>query len=48
MKENIKNKKGGFLRLIIFIIVAIFLMSYFNLTVDGVISWFMTMFNNVF
>ena len=47
MKDCIKNKNGGFLKLIIFIIVAIFLMSYFHLTISGVVNWFVTMFNNV-
>lgn len=45
--NNIENKEGGFLRLIIFIIVAIFLMSYFHITLTSAYNWFATMFYNV-
>ncbi|MFZ2205487.1 MAG: hypothetical protein WAV23_02770 [Minisyncoccia bacterium] len=44
---NIENKEGGFLRLIIFIIVVVFLMSYFHITLSGAYNWFATMFHNV-
>jgi len=45
--NNIKNKQGGFLKLIIFIIVVIFLMNYFNITISGIVNWFVTMFQNI-
>ena len=45
--NNIKNKQGGFLKLIIFIIVVIFLMDYFNITISGIVNWFVTMFQNI-
>jgi len=45
--NNIKNKQGGFLKLIIFIIVVIFLMNYFHITISGIVNWFVTMFQNI-
>lgn len=47
MKNDIKNKQGGFLQLILFIVIVVFLMSYFNLTLSGIWNWFVTMFNNI-
>ncbi|MBU0612268.1 hypothetical protein KKA39_00870 [Patescibacteria group bacterium] len=50
MTNNIKNKNGGFgiLKLIIFIIIVIFLMNYFHITISGIINWFGTMLHNIF
>lgn len=62
MKSEIKmnnNREGGFLELIVLIIVAVFLMNYFGLTISGIlayfgtsfseiIAWFKTAFQNVF
>jgi hypothetical protein len=42
-----KNKQGGFLQIILFIIALVFIMWYFDLNVSGVINWFTTMFRNV-
>ncbi len=42
-----KNKQGGFLELIILILIALFTMKYFGITISGVINWFMTTFHNV-
>ena len=53
MKKIMKNKKGdlsaqaGFIQIIIVIIIALFIMKYLGITVSGVISWFMTTFENV-
>ncbi|OGI68566.1 hypothetical protein A2738_01655 [Candidatus Nomurabacteria bacterium RIFCSPHIGHO2_01_FULL_42_15] len=35
-----KNKNGGFLQLIIIIIVVLFLMRYFGVTFSGILSFF--------
>ncbi len=43
-----KNKTGGFLTFIIFIIIAVFLMSYFHITVRGFIDWFISAIRNIF
>jgi hypothetical protein len=48
MMNKLKNKNGGFLELIIIIILAIFLLNYFHLSVDGVLNWFRVAFNNIF
>lgn len=40
LNNQLKNQQGGFLQLIIFIIVAVFLMQYFGLTISGIVDWF--------
>jgi len=55
MLENIKNQKedepastqGGFLKLIIFIIIALFLMKYFGISFSDIVDWIKNLFNNV-
>ena len=48
MNNNIKNKQGGFIKLIIFIVVVLFLMKYFEISVVDVLNWLKTLFNSVF
>ncbi len=68
MNSEIKNnregslttrKQGGFLELIVLIIVALIILNYFHLTISGILSyfgtsisgivtWFKTAFLNVF
>ncbi len=46
--SKIKNtKQGGFLELIIVIIIALLVMKYMGLTVSGVIAWFKDFFGSV-
>ena len=45
--EN-KNKSGGFIELIVLIIIALLIMKYFGVTVSGVFEWFMSFFRSVF
>ena len=54
MKNIIKNtpthqkgKEGGFIELIILVVVALLLMKYFGVTISGVINWFTTFFHSV-
>ncbi len=51
MKDKIKNKeenkKGGFLQIIIFIIIALLIMKYFGITISGVVHWFSSFFGSV-
>lgn len=54
MKNSIKNKKsiyvgrqGGFLQIIILILIALFVMKYSGITISDVINWFKATFNNV-
>ncbi|MFA5841165.1 MAG: hypothetical protein WC847_02755 [Candidatus Paceibacterota bacterium] len=42
-----KNKQGGFIQIIIFIIVALLIMKYFGITISGVINWFTSFFSGV-
>ena len=42
-----KNKQGGFiLKLIIFIVAALLLMKYFNITVADVLNWIKALLSN--
>jgi uncharacterized protein involved in cysteine biosynthesis len=46
--KKIKNtKQGGFLELIVLIIVALLVMKYMGLTVSEVINWFKSFFGSV-
>ncbi len=55
MKNKLKNNQqggpastqGGFLQIILFIIIALLIMKYFNITISGVINWFQAFFGNV-
>jgi hypothetical protein len=56
MKNIFKNNKesglastrqGGFLQIIILIIIALLIMKYMGVTVSGVWDWFVTFFRNV-
>ena len=47
MKNNIKNKNGGFIKLIIFIVIALLLMKFFNITFSEIITWFKSFFGNI-
>lgn len=40
IKNGIKNRESGFIKLIILIVVALLLMRYFNLTISGVMDYF--------
>ncbi len=45
---NIKNKEGGFIKLIILIIIVLFLLSYFHVTIGQAINWLVTTIKSVF
>lgn len=45
--NNLTNQKGGFLKLIIFIVIALFLMKYFKISLSDVIDWLKNLFNSV-
>jgi hypothetical protein len=47
MKGNIKSEQDGFLKLIIFIVVALFLMKYFKISLADIVDWVKTLFNSV-
>lgn len=51
MKNKInflRERQKGFIKLIIFIIVALLLMKYFDVTISGAIDWFVSFFHSVF
>ena len=37
-----QNKSGGFLQYIIIIIIAVFLLSYFNISIREFVDWFIS------
>lgn len=43
-----KSKNKGFLQLIIVLVIAIFLLSYFNVTIRDVWEWFVEAVREVF
>lgn len=48
MSKNIKNQQGGFLRLILAIVILIFTMLYFHITFSDIINWMVTTVQNIF
>lgn len=42
-----KNKNGGFLKLIFFIIIALILLKIFHITISDVYNWFKSFFGDV-
>jgi len=42
-----RNKEGGFLEIIVLIIIALLIMRYMGLTISGVINWFESFFRSV-
>ena len=48
VKNNIENEQSGFLKLIIFIIIALLLMKYFNISVSDIVNWVESLFNSIF
>jgi len=52
MNKNIKNKQEnkqeGFLKLILFIIVAVILLRYFDISVSEIVDWVKTLWNSIF
>lgn len=44
---NKSNRGSGFVQIIILIIIALFLMKYYGVTISGVINWFTTTFKDV-
>ncbi len=46
--NGMKNKQGGFLQIIIFIIVVVLILSYFHVSLSGVVNYIITAFHNVF
>jgi hypothetical protein len=47
INNKIENKQGGFLRLIVIIIIAYFLMRYLHITISDVFNWFKAIINSI-
>ncbi|MFM7089005.1 MAG: hypothetical protein ACKOW9_05780 [Candidatus Paceibacterota bacterium] len=47
MKKNLKNQQGGFLELIVVIIIVMLVMRYYGLTFTGIWSWVENLFWSV-
>ena len=52
MTSEIENrsgeKGGGFIQIIILVVVALLVMKYYGVTISGVIEWFSSFFGSVF
>jgi hypothetical protein len=46
--NDASRAQGGFLKLIIFIIVALLLLKYFNISLSDIIHWIESFFKTVF
>ncbi len=46
--KNMKNnQQGGFIELLVIIIIVLFIMRYFGFTISGLVNWFINMFRSV-
>ena len=46
--SKIKNKQGGFLQIILIIIITLIVMKYLGITVSGVLNWLANLIRSVF
>lgn len=46
MKNEIKNKKSGFIELIVIVIVILLIMSYYGITLSGIVNWVESLFRS--
>ena len=45
--RNFKNKKGGFLQIIVLIVILFLIMKCFGLTITGIFEWLKTLFLSI-
>lgn len=45
--KNIKNEQGGFLQLILLVVVVLFLMKYFGVSFSDVYNWLKDLLDSV-
>ena len=48
MNNHFNNQKGGFIQIVIFIIIALIILKFLNLTISDVVYYFKTFFADVF
>ena len=41
------NKEGGFIKLIILILIALLIMKYFGITISEAVNWFKSFFGSI-
>lgn len=41
------NKEGGFIKLIVVILIALLVMKYYNVTISELINWFKSFFGSI-
>lgn len=44
---NTKNQQGGFLQFIVLLLIVLFTMKYFDLSISEVVEWFKSTFSDV-
>jgi len=47
MQNNFKKQKGGFVQVIILIIIGLVILKFLNLSISDVATWFKTFFSEV-
>jgi hypothetical protein len=47
MKNNLKNQQGGFLELIVVLIITFLIMRYYGITFTGIFNWLRDLFLSV-
>ncbi len=45
--KNLQNKQGGFLDIIISIVIIFLIMRYFGLTITGIFDWLRELFYSI-
>lgn len=48
MRLEAKNQKGGFLKLVILIVVALLLLKYLHISLSDVFDWTVKLLNKIF
>lgn len=44
---NTNNKEGGFIKLIVTILIALLVMKYYDVTISELINWFKSFFGSI-
>lgn len=44
---NTNNKEGGFIKLIVAVLIALLVMKYYDVTISELINWFKSFFGSI-
>ncbi|MEO5635370.1 MAG: hypothetical protein ABIS26_02440 [Candidatus Paceibacterota bacterium] len=47
INNNMQNRQGGFIEIIVMLIIIFLIMRYFGLTFTGIIAWIENLFHSV-